>query len=267
MAADRVAVITGAARGIGLACARRFAEDGFRVVVSDIDESHAQSALDALPGADERAVFVRCDVSDRLDVHNMLAETLARFGRVDVLINNAGVVSPGDVLSLEEAAFDRVIAINLKGAFLVSQAVARQMTAQIEADGERLDDVRKRYAIVNMSSVNAVTAMPDQLAYCVSKGGVNQLTRAMALRLASVGVRVNAVAPGSINTDVLRAVLGDEMGTKAIMARTPLQRVGDPDEVAGAAAFLASKDASYITGQILYVDGGRLALNTLVRED
>ncbi len=265
--AERVAVVTGAARGIGLACARRFAEDGFRVVVSDIDEAQGRAEVDGLPGGEERAVFVRCDVSDRLDVHNMVAETLARFGRVDVLINNAGVVSPGDLFSLEEAAFDRLLAINLKGAFLVSQAVARQMAAQIKDDGERLDDVRKRYAIVNMSSVNSVTAMPDQLAYCVSKGGVNQLTRAMALSLAPVGVRVNAVAPGSINTDVLRAVLGDEVGVKAIMARTPLQRVGDPDEVAGAAAFLASKDASYITGQVIYVDGGRLALNTLVRQD
>ncbi len=266
MAADRVAVVTGAARGIGLACARRLAEDGCKIVLADIDEDGARAAADELGAAEGRAAFVRCDVAERLDVHNMVAEALAQFGRIDVLVNNAGVVAPGGILDLDEGDFDRVIAINLRGAFLVGQAVTRQMTRQIHESSDRLQDARKRYAVVNMSSVNAITAMPDQLAYNVSKGGMNQLTRAMALALAPRGVRVNAVAPGSVNTEVLRAVLGDESGEQAILARTPLGRVGDPDEVAGAVAFLASKDASYITGQVLYVDGGRLALNTLVKE-
>lgn len=267
MADDRVVLVTGAARGIGLACARRFAEDGCRVVLSDIDDERGASAANALGGASGRAAFVRCDVSDRLDVHNMVADTLGRFGRVDVLVNNAGVVLEGGVLDLDEADFDKVMAVNVRGAFLVGQAVARQMVRQIDESDDRLDDARRRYAIVNVSSVNAVTAMPHQLAYNVSKGGVDQLTRAMALGLAPKGVRVNAVAPGSVNTDVLRAMLGEEVTMKDIMARTPLGRVGDPDDVAGAAAFLASRDAGYITGQILYVDGGRLALNTLVKMD
>src|SRR5262249_8653335 len=152
------------------------------------------------------ALFVRCDVADRLDARNLIAQGLSAFGRIDVLVNNAGVVARGGILDLEEADFDRVLATNLKGAFLVGQPVARQMQAQSEGEAMRLEDARRRYAIVNISSVNAVTAMPDQLAYNVSKGGMNQLTRAMALALAPVGVRVNAVAPGSVNTDVLKAV-------------------------------------------------------------
>jgi NAD(P)-dependent dehydrogenase (short-subunit alcohol dehydrogenase family) len=138
------------------------------------------------------------------------------------------------------------------------------MKAQIEQAGARVDDVRRRYAIVNMSSVNAVTAIPEHLAYNVSKGGMNQLTRAMALALAPLGVRVNAVAPGSVNTDVLKLVVDDPARMKQLLSRTPLGRVADTDEIASVAAFLASADASYITGEILYADGGRLALNLVM---
>jgi NAD(P)-dependent dehydrogenase (short-subunit alcohol dehydrogenase family) len=264
MAEDRVVVVTGGAKGIGLACARRFSRDGDKVVVADVDEDAGEEAARELGAEEGEALFLRCDVSDRLDVRNLVAETLSAFGRIDVLINNAGVVAPGDIFSLEEEDFDWVLATNLKGAFLVGQAVARQMRAQIEAGGERVEDVRRRYGVINMSSVNAVTAIPEHLAYNVSKGGLNQLTRGMALALAPLGVRVNAVAPGSVNTDVLKLVVNDPARMKSLLSRTPLGRVADTDEIASVAAFLASADASYITGEILYVDGGRLALNLVV---
>lgn len=261
MVDERVVVITGGGKGIGLACARRFSKDGDFVVIADRDEAAGEEAARELGADDNEALFVKCDVSDRLSVRNLIAETLTAFGRIDVLINNAGVVAAGDILELGEDDFDRVMATNLKGAFLCGQAVARQMREQIDKGGVRIEEVRRRYAIVNMSSVNSVTAIAEHLAYNVSKGGLNQLTRAMALGLAPLGVRVNAVAPGSVNTDVLRLVVNDPARLKALVSRTPMGRVADTHEIASVAAFLASEDASYMTGEIVFVDGGRMALN------
>ncbi|MHA6287590.1 SDR family NAD(P)-dependent oxidoreductase [Maricaulis sp. CAU 1757] len=264
---DRVAIITGGANGIGKACARRLSEDGCLVVIADTDQESGQALAQELGAEKGKALFVSCDVSDRLSVSNLLAETRSAFERLDILVNNAGIVATGDILDLSEADFDRVIAVNLKGSFLVAREAARQMVEQIEADGERLEDVRRRYAIINMSSVNSVLAIPDQLAYCATKGALNQMTKAMALSLAKYGLRVNAIGPGSINTDVLKSVNDNPAAMDKIMSRTPLQRIGDPDEVASVASFLASKDASYITGTVLYADGGRMALNYTVARD
>ena len=261
---DRVAIITGGANGIGKACARRLAEDGCQVVIADID-SQAGHALAEELGADKgKALFVSCNVADRLAVNNLLSETRSTFERLDVLVNNAGIVASGDILTLSEADFDKVMGVNLRGAFLVAREAARQMVDQIEEDGERAEDVRRRYAIINMSSVNGVMAIPDQLAYCATKGAINQMTKSMALALAKYGIRVNAIGPGSINTDVLRAVNDNPEAMDKIMSRTPLQRIGDPDEIASVASFLASRDASYITGTTIYADGGRLAMNYTV---
>lgn len=260
---DRVAIVTGGANGIGKACARRFAEDGLKVVIADRDKESGRALADELGADKDKALFVDCNVADKLSVANLLAETRSAFGRLDILVNNAGIVAKGDILDLEAEDFDRVIAINLRGAFLVARAAARQMAEQIDEHDERPDDCRKRYAIINMSSVNAVVSIPDQLAYCATKGALNQMTKSMALALAPRGIRVNAVGPGSINTDVLKAVMDDRKAMSRILSRTPVGKIGDPDEIAGVVAFLASRDASYITGECIYADGGRLALNYL----
>ncbi|MBA4801433.1 MULTISPECIES: SDR family NAD(P)-dependent oxidoreductase [Euryhalocaulis] len=263
MAEERVAIVTGAARGIGLACARRFAADGAKVVLADRDDKAGREAAKEL-GDEKTALYVHCDVSSRLEVHNLIAETLSAFGRIDVLVNNAGMISTGTILDLEEDAFDKVMGVNLKGAFLVAQAVARQMVKQVEDSDERVRDLRRRHAIINMSSINQTVAIPNQLAYCVSKGGMGQLTKAMALALAPYNIRVNGIGPGSVQTDMLAAVNEDKAVMKKLLSRTPMSRMADADEIAGVAAFLASPDSSYITGQTIYPDGGRLALNYTV---
>ncbi len=252
----KVAIVTGGAQGIGLAIARRFVDEGARTVIADINaENGAQTA--ASLGA-ERCRFVKADIGSAPDVERLMAETCAAFtGNVDVLVNNAGIVHTAGFLDISEADFDRVLRVNLKGAFLVGQAAARRMVEQVKMG-------KPAGAIINMSSINAVVAIPNQVPYCVSKGGLNQLTKVMALALAPYGVRVNAIGPGSIMTEILRAVATDREAKRRLLSRTPLGRIGAPEEVAAVAAFLASQDASYITGQTIYPDGGRLGLNYTV---
>ena len=247
---NRVAIVTGAARGIGFACAQRFAAEGAAVVLADRDEAAVTAAAASIAGAEG----VAADVSRKADVEALVARALARHGRVDVLVNNAGITHACEFLELAEEDFDRVLAVNLKSMFLCGQAVARAM---VNAGGGG--------SIVNMSSANAVVAIPNQVPYVVSKGGINQLTKVMAVALAPHGIRVNAIGPGTILTELARtAVLGNREAERRILGRTPLGRLGDPDEVARVAAFLASEDASYVTGQTIYPDGGRLALNYTV---
>lgn len=258
MARDgKVTIISGAARGIGYACAERFLADGARVVLADINEKGGESAAAKLAGKQGDATYIACDVGDPLDVNNLVRETVNTYGQVDVLINNAAMLDSANFLELEEEEFDAVLKTNLRGPFLLGQAVAKQMVAQVEAGGPP-------GSIVNMSSVNAVFALADHVAYTVAKGGLAQLTKAMALSVAPHGIRVNAIGPGSIMTEMLQEVAHDETVMNRILSRTPLGRVGEPSEVAAIAAFLASDDASYITGTTIYADGGRLALNYTV---
>ena len=256
---ERVFIVTGAAKGIGFACARRLLEDGNKVVLADINQADGKKALIELASGEERALFVECDVSNKLEVHNLVAETLSAFGRIDGLVNNAGIAVKGGSRDLSVTDFDRVLAVNLRGAFLVSQAVAKYMVDEIESREDRSRLTERPYSIINMSSINDTVALPDYLAYTVSKGGLLQMTRSMALELAPYGIRVNAVGPGSVKTDMLSGVAGDAL--EKIHSRTPLGRVALPDEIAGVVSFLAGEDSSYITGQCIYVDGGRLALN------
>ncbi len=253
----KVAVITGGAKGIGLACAERLAADGAKVVIADIEETAGEAAAAEMSASGREAMFVTCDVSKKLDIRNLVTATLDAYGAIDILVNNAGIVAAGDFLDISEADFDRVLAVNLKGAFLVGQAVARQMVEQVNGGA-------KPGSIVNMSSINAVFAIANQVPYTISKGGMNQLTKVMALALAPHGIRVNAIGPGSIMTDILKSVADDEEARRRILSRTPLGRIGEPAEIAAIAAFLASDDASYITGHTIYADGGRLPLNSTV---
>ncbi len=262
--ANKVAIVTGGARGIGFACARRLLDDGYNVVIADVDEGAGRIALEGLEAHAAHLHFVHCNVGDKLSVHNLIAETLSRFGSIDVLLNNAGIAFQGGILDLSPDDFDRVLNVNLKGAFLVSRAVVDYMVSEIENRDDRSRLTDKPYSIINMSSINDQVALPDYLAYNVSKGGLLQMTKSMALQLAPYGIRVNAVGPGSIKTEMLSSVAGSGKAFDKILMRTPMGRPGLPDEIASVVAFLASEDASYITGQCIYADGGRLALNYIM---
>jgi NAD(P)-dependent dehydrogenase (short-subunit alcohol dehydrogenase family) len=253
-----VCMVTGGSQGIGEACVRRFARENASVVIADID-----NARGAALAAELGALYVHCDVGDKLQVDALVATVLATHGRIDVLVNNAGIFKAADFLDISEADFDAVLRINLKGSFLVGQAVARVMAQGEGRPGPAGAVVRG--SIINMSSVNAVLAIASIASYNVSKGGINQLTRVMALALADSGIRVNAVAPGTIATELAaRAVLTSDEAKAKILSRTPMKRLGEPGEIADTVAYLASDAASYITGEIVVVDGGRMTLNYTV---
>jgi len=242
-----VAVITGGAQGIGLACAEALAEDGHRCILVDIN---AGGVAEAAAGLADDAVALTCDMGDPVAVEALFQQIAADYGAPHVLVNNAGIASPAEFLDYTLDDFQTVIGINLTGVFLSTQLVAKQMIAAgIEG------------AIVNMSSINAQVAIPAIPAYCASKGGVMQLTKVAALALAPHNIRVNAVGPGSIDTAMMAGVNANPEAFARAMSRTPLGRAGTAREIGDVVAFLASKKASYITGETIYVDGGRLGLN------
>ena len=252
----RIAIVTGAAQGIGLACAEALLAEGAKVVLSDVTDG---TAVARRLGDD--ASFVACDVGDRRQVEALIAATVARHGRLDIMVSTAGISHSADFLARKEEEWDRVMRVNLKGVFLTGQAAARQMVKQGRpATGS--------YAIINMSSVNAVLAIPSIPTYVASKGGVNQLTKVMALSLVDHGIRVNAIGPGTIATDLAReSVLASEEARRRVLSRTPMKRLGEPAEIGAVCVFLASDDSSFITGSTIYPDGGRLGLNYTVAVD
>ena len=250
----KVCLITGGAQGIGEACARLFLEQGARVVVVDVHKERGESLQSQLQAQGHNILFIASDIGNKVEVDGVISQVLERHGRVDILVSNAVIFKAAPFLEVTESDFDEVLRVNLKGAFLIGQAAARVMKAK--GGG----------AIVHMSSVNGVLAIPEIASYNVSKGGLNQLTRAMALALADDGIRVNAVAPGTIATELAnKAVLTSDEARNKILGRTPMKRLGKPSEIAHVVAFLASDAASYITGEVITVDGGRMALNYTVK--
>ena len=246
----RRVIITGAGRGIGLACARRFAAEGASVLIVDRDASAGAAAVAELEGEGARAAFHLADLSSPEAIPGIVEAAVRALGGVDILVNNAGIAPTADFFELGQAEFDLVMAINLRAPFLLTQAAARRMREQGGGG-----------AVINLSSINAVLSGPTSLSYAVSKGGLNQLTRNCAIALAPYGIRVNAVGPGTIATELAAQAGLTGEGVRPVLERTPMGRLGEASEIAAVAAFLASDDASFVSGQTVYADGGRLGLN------
>lgn len=244
---DRLALVTGGAQGIGLACARALASDGARVVLADINSDAVQEAARSLG---KGAVGLAVDMSQPAQVEAMFDQIEADIGSVSILVNNAGIAVSENFLDMTLDDFRKVIDVNLTSVFQATQRAARTMVAQ-----------GLHGSIINMSSINAVVAIPKIAGYCASKGGVMQLTKVAALALAPHGIRVNAVGPGSIDTAMMAGVNASPEALETALSRTPLRRLGTAREIGDTVAFLASDKASYITGETIYVDGGRLGLN------
>jgi NAD(P)-dependent dehydrogenase (short-subunit alcohol dehydrogenase family) len=242
-----IAVITGGAQGIGYACAEAICESGARIVLADINADGVAKAAETLGNG---TVGTTCDMGDPKQVDALFDQIEAEFGAASILVNNAGIALPTPFLETTLNQFQSVIDVNLTGTFQAIQRAAKAMVSKgIEG------------AIVNMSSINAQVAIPSIAAYCASKGGVMQLTKAAALALAPHNIRVNAVGPGSIDTAMMASVNDNPDAMKMVMSRTPLKRIGSPREIGDVVAFLASDKASYITGETIYVDGGRMGMN------
>ena len=242
-----VAVVTGAGRGMGRAIAHRLASEGARVVVAELNPAHGRETADEIRAAGGTAIAVTADVAKVTEVTKLFADAVKAFGTVDVLVNNAGIAVERSILDYTEADWERQMGVNVKGVFFCSQAAARLMIP------------RRRGKIVNFASTSAfVASSHPEIAYDTSKGAVRQMTVAMAAELAPHGINVNAVAPGTTETEMTRASLSTEEGMAWQLARIPIGRVGKPDDIAGVVLFLCSPDASYITGHTLVADGGWL---------
>jgi NAD(P)-dependent dehydrogenase (short-subunit alcohol dehydrogenase family) len=248
----KVAVVTGAARGIGRACAERLLTDGAKVVIADIDQAGLHETAASI-GSPDQVFAVVTDVSKKDQVEALIVAAVEKFDRLDIMVNNAGIAMVQDFLEVTKADYDKVLGVNLEGAFWGTQASARQMISQGGGG-----------VIINMSSINSGLANPRVATYAITKGGMNQITSTAAVAFASHGIRVVGVGPGTIDTDMIHSGFVSDASTHGILSRTPLGRYGKASEVASVVSFLASEDASYITGETIYPDGGRRVLNYTV---
>ena len=247
--AGKTVVITGAAQGIGRATAERFLSEGANVVISDVNAERLQATAGEIGTADT-LLSVIADVSRKDQIEALIARAVERFGRIDVMVNNAGICPIVPFLDVTEETYDQVLDVNLKGAFFGTQAAGRQMIAQGGGG-----------VIIIMSSINSGLANPNVAPYAISKGGMNQITGTAAVAFAPHNIRVAGVGPGTIMSEMVAGDFVNSAGHKAIMMRTPMGRYGEPKEIASVVAFLASDDASFITGETVYPDGGRRVLN------
>jgi glucose 1-dehydrogenase len=244
----KVALVTGAAQGIGRAIALRLAQEGAAVAIEDrVANDNARETLAQVQATGARACLIEGDVSEVEADRRVVAEAVAQFGRVDILVNNAGVERRAGFLDVTEADYDLVLGVNLKGAFFLTQAFARHVRDR--GNGGR---------VVNISAVHEELPFPHFASYCASKGGLKMLMRDLAVELAPLGIAINNVAPGAIRTPINAHLMSEPKLMAALMKNIPLKRLGSPEEVAGAVAFLCSDDASYMTGSTLVIDGGLL---------
>lgn len=234
---NKVAIVTGAASGIGKAIAEKYLAEGAKVVYADIAES--------MEITNDQAIYVKCDVSKSEEVDNLVKLALEKFGKLDVMVNNAGIGGLGSILDATNESWDKTIGVNLSGVFYGSRAAANAMK-----------NLGIKGSIINMSSILGKVGLAGATCYCASKGGVVQLTHVSALDLAPLGIRVNAIAPGFITTNMTKDVLENEAFNSMVIAGTPLGHVGHVDDIASAALYLGSDESTYVTGEVLYVDGG-----------
>jgi glucose 1-dehydrogenase len=244
--AGKTAIVTGAGSGIGQGIAKRLGSEGAQVVIDYVGSAAgADETRKAVEAAGGEAVVVQADVTKAADIEKLVETAWTRFGGADVLVNNAGMEKKSDFRDTPEADYDRVLAVNLKGPFFLTQAFVR-----------RLDAAKKSGRVINISSVHEDMAFPGFATYCCAKGGLRMLMRNLAVELGPLGITVNNIAPGAIQTPINKALLGDQVKLDALLKNIPLGRLGTPEDVAGLAAFLASDDASYVTGATFVVDGG-----------
>jgi len=243
----KVAVITGARRGMGRTHALTLARAGAKVVLADISQEECEAVVQEIKKERGEAIAIKCDISSKTEVDNLIQKTVERFGKIDILVNNAGICQFNPFLEMKEEDFKKVIDVNLKGYFLCAQATAKEMAKQ------------KKGAIVNIASIamgQAGAGFAGLTHYCASKGGIVAMAEAMSLELAPLGIRVNTIAPGAIDTPMVAEVKQDMKTLEASLAKIPLGRMGKPEEISNAVLFLASDESSYMTGSVVVVDGG-----------
>lgn len=243
----KVAIVTGAARGIGRAVALRLAKEGTSVTIADVRSEDGLQTAREIENTGRRAIFVDTDVTDVVQVERMVKAALDTFGTIDILVNDAGICPFKPFLEISPQLWDEVLDTNLKGYFLCSQAVARVMV-----------DRGIKGRIINISSISSIIGGEQQAHYCSSKGAINQLTKSMAISLGPYGITCNAILPGTVETDINRDALADTELSRALIQRTPLRRLGKPEDITGPVVFLASDDAAYCTASMLVVDGGAI---------
>jgi NAD(P)-dependent dehydrogenase (short-subunit alcohol dehydrogenase family) len=246
----KVAIITGAAKGMGKADSIRLAQAGAKVVVCDVDLSGCQLVVEEIKKNKGEAIAVRCDISKKNEVDGAVSEAIKAFGKIDILVNNAGIYPFQPFLEMTEDQFEKVIDINLKGSFLMTQACALKMKDNLP------NEKGQKGSIINIASVAALMGFAGLTHYCASKGGMVGMTRAMALELAPLGIRINVIDPGAINTPGASQTKMTDEQRAAMMAPIPMKRQGESEEIAGAVLFLSSDESSYMTGSVMVVDGG-----------